>query len=132
MKLVTAIIQPHRLEKVRESLTAIGIEGMTVSEGDVLPGGLEALHAPGPCEASFALLYQRPGGSVLFAGDLVVHEDDGSYRFVPDEYLEEPARTRDSARAILERRFKFLCTGHGPPALSGARLALGEALRHDH
>ena len=32
MKLVTAIIQPHRLEKVRESLTAIGIEGMTVSE----------------------------------------------------------------------------------------------------
>jgi nitrogen regulatory protein P-II 2 len=32
MKLVIAIIQPHRLEKVRESLTTIGIEGMTVSE----------------------------------------------------------------------------------------------------
>ena len=32
MKLVIAIIQPHRLEKVRESLTGIGIEGMTVSE----------------------------------------------------------------------------------------------------
>ena len=32
MNLVIAIIQPHRLEKVRESLTAIGIEGMTVSE----------------------------------------------------------------------------------------------------
>ena len=32
MKLITAIIQPHRLEKVREGLTAIGIEGMTVTE----------------------------------------------------------------------------------------------------
>ena len=32
MKLVIAIIQPHRLDKVRESLTGIGIEGMTVSE----------------------------------------------------------------------------------------------------
>ena len=32
MKLVTAIIQPHRLDAVRESLTAIGIEGMTVTE----------------------------------------------------------------------------------------------------
>ena len=32
MKLVIAIIQPHRLEKVRERRTAIGIEGMTVSE----------------------------------------------------------------------------------------------------
>jgi len=32
MKLIIAIIQPHRLDAVRESLTAIGIDGMTVSE----------------------------------------------------------------------------------------------------
>jgi nitrogen regulatory protein P-II 2 len=32
MKLVTAIIKPFKLEEVREALTAIGIEGMTVTE----------------------------------------------------------------------------------------------------
>ena len=32
MKLVVAIIQPHRLDGVREALTAIGIAGMTVTE----------------------------------------------------------------------------------------------------
>jgi nitrogen regulatory protein P-II 2 len=32
MKLIVAIIQPHRLDAVREALTAIGIQGMTVSE----------------------------------------------------------------------------------------------------
>jgi nitrogen regulatory protein P-II 2 len=32
MKLVVAIIQPHRLDAVREALTAIGINGMTVTE----------------------------------------------------------------------------------------------------
>jgi nitrogen regulatory protein PII len=32
MKLVIAIIQPHRLDAVREALTAIGIAGMTVTE----------------------------------------------------------------------------------------------------
>jgi nitrogen regulatory protein PII len=32
MKLVVAIVQPHRLEPVREALTAIGIAGMTVTE----------------------------------------------------------------------------------------------------
>jgi nitrogen regulatory protein P-II 2 len=32
MKLIVAIIQPHRLDAIREALTAIGIEGMTVSE----------------------------------------------------------------------------------------------------
>ena len=32
MQLIIAVIQPHRLDRVREALTAIGIEGMTVSE----------------------------------------------------------------------------------------------------
>jgi nitrogen regulatory protein P-II 1 len=32
MKLVTAIVKPHKLEDVKEALSAIGIAGMTVSE----------------------------------------------------------------------------------------------------
>jgi nitrogen regulatory protein PII len=32
MKLVTAIIKPFKLEAVKEALTAIGVEGMTVTE----------------------------------------------------------------------------------------------------
>ena len=32
MKLVVAIIQPHRIEKVRQALTEIGLNGLTVTE----------------------------------------------------------------------------------------------------
>jgi nitrogen regulatory protein P-II 2 len=32
MKYIIAVIQPHRLEAVREALAAIGVQGMTVSE----------------------------------------------------------------------------------------------------
>lgn len=32
MKLVTAIIQPHRLDEVKSALEAAGVRGMTVSE----------------------------------------------------------------------------------------------------
>jgi len=32
MKLVTAVIKPHKWEEVRESLEAFGVTGMTVSE----------------------------------------------------------------------------------------------------
>lgn len=32
MKLVTAVIKPHMLDAVREALTQLGIDGMTVSE----------------------------------------------------------------------------------------------------
>jgi nitrogen regulatory protein P-II 1 len=32
MKLVTAVVQPHRLDEVKAALTTMGIHGMTVSE----------------------------------------------------------------------------------------------------
>ncbi len=32
MKLITAIVQPHRLDPVREALTELGIHGMTVTD----------------------------------------------------------------------------------------------------
>jgi len=32
MKLITAVIKPFKLEEVRQSLTDLGIEGMTVTE----------------------------------------------------------------------------------------------------
>jgi nitrogen regulatory protein PII len=32
MKWIMAVIKPHKLEEVREALTAAGIQGMTVSE----------------------------------------------------------------------------------------------------
>lgn len=32
MKLIIAVIKPSRLDDVREALTALGVEGMTVSE----------------------------------------------------------------------------------------------------
>jgi nitrogen regulatory protein P-II 2 len=32
MKMVTAIIKPFKLEEVREALSAIGVQGMTVTE----------------------------------------------------------------------------------------------------
>ena len=32
MKLITAIIKPHKLDEVREGLSALGVQGMTVSE----------------------------------------------------------------------------------------------------
>ena len=32
MKLIIAIIKPHKLEEVRDALAAIGVQGMTVTE----------------------------------------------------------------------------------------------------
>lgn len=102
------------------------------SGGDLLPGRLAAFHAPGPCEAMYALWRARPT-SVVFLSDLLVHgHSSGRLRFVAAEYQDEPARTRASVRRILDDiPMTALCLAHGPPVLQGAREALRKALDED-
>ncbi len=100
-------------------------------EGDALPGGLRAVHAPGPCEASSALLLDRPEGLVAFTGDLVTEGPRGDLTFVADAYQEEPRRTRDSVRRLAREPVAVLCPGHGSPILEEGARALADLLERD-
>jgi glyoxylase-like metal-dependent hydrolase (beta-lactamase superfamily II) len=83
------------------------------SAGDVLPGGLEAVHTPGPEDPHFALLRRQSPG-VLFCPDLVMLEDD-ELAFVPAEFHEDGEETRRSVERLLDLPFEVLCLDHGPP-----------------
>lgn len=98
--------------------------------GDRLPGGLLAIHAPGPTESHYAL-YSPVKGGVLFCADVLVHPGRGSLRFVTDDYQDEPARTRATASKILDLDFRTLCPAHGAPLTTGAKRAVRDALRKD-
>jgi glyoxylase-like metal-dependent hydrolase (beta-lactamase superfamily II) len=96
-------------------------------EGSSLPGGLRALHAPGPTEASFVLLHRN----ILFLGDLLARGDDGPLRFVPNEFMDAPELARASVRGLVDLAIDILCPGHGAPLTDGARDALRQALEED-
>ena len=101
-------------------------------EGDELPGGLVAIHAPGPAHAGFVLLLERPRGvGALFLGDLLMREAGGGFAFVPDEFMDAPARARESVRKILALPFDAAYPGHGAPMTRGAKPAIRRALDHD-
>jgi nitrogen regulatory protein P-II 2 len=55
MKYITAIIQPHRLDQVREALGALGVHGMTVS--DVYGYGRQKGHTEVYRGAEYAINY---------------------------------------------------------------------------
>lgn len=101
-------------------------------DGAELPGGLRAHHAPGPCEASYALLAPRPGGQALFVGDLLLRpKADGALAFVPDEYQDEPARTRESVERLLALGAPIVCPGHGAAVVGDGVAAMRHALERD-
>ena len=63
-------------------------------DGDLLAGSIRAIHAPGPCQASYVFLWTptKSKGDVLFLGDLLLRESKGNFRFIHSEYLDDPAQ----------------------------------------
>jgi len=84
------------------------------SPESVLPGGLRAVHTPGPELAHYSLYLEGEPG-VLFSPDLVMHRLDGALVFVPAEFHEDPEETRRSVERSLELDFGILCLAHGVP-----------------
>ncbi|MEE9217926.1 MAG: MBL fold metallo-hydrolase [Acidobacteriota bacterium] len=84
--------------------------------GERLPGELVAVHAPGPAQVHYAFHLEK-GEGALFCADILYREGD-KLGFVPDQYQDDPQRTRQTARRFLELRFGVLCFSHGTP-LSG-------------
>jgi len=95
---------------------------VSYKDGARLPGGLVAIHTPGPAAHHYALYLDR-GPGVLFCGDLMMNEPHGLV-FLPDKYQDDPVRSPQSAKRLLDFRFGVLCFGHGAPITTGARQAI--------
>lgn len=97
--------------------------------GDALPGGLKAVHAPGPTEVHYAFHLER-GGGALFCADILTH-DGKKVGFVPSEYQDDPKRTRQTARRLIEMKFSTLLFDHGAPITREPQAAIRKALEAD-
>jgi len=102
-------------------------------EDDLLPGGLRAVHTPGPESAHYSFLLERDGG-VLFCSDLVGNDETDVLHLIPPEYQEDPAAAHASIARLLDLPFEILCLDHGTPVSvdpKGAlRCALGSTPAH--
>lgn len=91
--------------------------------GDQLPGGLRAMHTPGPEDAHFSFLLER-GGGVLFCSDLLTHYEGRELDFVPLRFHDDPAQTRRSVEGLLDLDFSVLCLAHGSPLTEDPKAAI--------
>jgi hypothetical protein len=82
--------------------------------GDLLPGGLRAVHTPGPEEVHFSFL-REASPRVFFCSDLLTNYEGRRLDFVPLKYHDDPAQTRRTVEGLLDLDFDALCVDHGSP-----------------
>ena len=108
----------------------VGCEGLdeapdhSYRAGDDLPGGLVAIHTPGPEAVHYSL--HLPSADAVIVSDLVRRPDDGSLEFVPFEYHEHPEQTVASVRHLASLDCERLLLDHGAPILEGGAQSLRE------
>jgi glyoxylase-like metal-dependent hydrolase (beta-lactamase superfamily II) len=95
------------------------------SADDLLPGGLRAVHTPGPEKPHYCLLLEREP-RVVFCSDLLM--GDGALELVPGAYHEDPDETRRSVERLLDLDFSILCLAHGPPVSDDPKQAIRDLL----
>jgi len=83
-------------------------------KGDTLPGGLKVVHAPGPTDAHYNFFLGRSDGNIMFIADLLIRRSEKDiFKFVPEQYMDNPDITRDSVRNLLHYSIEMLCPNHG-------------------
>jgi len=95
--------------------------------GDELPGGAVAHEVGAICPDETAL--HLPAHAALACADGVVRwPGDERLAFVPDQFMDEPERTKQGLRAaygrLLELDFDLLLLAHGDPVVVGGKDAL--------
>jgi len=99
----------------------------TYAHDDLLPGGLVAIHSPGPTEANHALWHVNAGALML--GDLLIRSGpEAPLEFVRDAYQDEPAATVTSVERLVALMPSAVCPGHGPPIVGEGVQAMRAAL----
>jgi hypothetical protein len=84
------------------------------SEGDELPGGLEAVFTPGAGTTQHTFLLEREGG-IAFVPDLFANMPGRGLAIVGEEEMPDPEQARESIRKLLDLPFAILCLDHGAP-----------------
>jgi hypothetical protein len=97
------------------------------SEGDRLPGGLDAIFTPGAGTTQHTLL-DRPRRAA-FVSDLLVRPRGDRLVLLSESFAHDPAQLRETVETrLFPLDVDILCLGHGEPVTGDAKGALRAAL----
>ena len=97
--------------------------------GDLLPGGMKAIHIPDGKSPGESALFINRGNGILILGDALIGKPPGRLGLMPPEKYKDPAKAREGIRVLLKYQFDSILVGDGRSILTGGRRAIEEFLR---
>jgi glyoxylase-like metal-dependent hydrolase (beta-lactamase superfamily II) len=100
----------------------------TYKDGELLPGGIWAIHLKDQKSPGESALFIERGRGVLIVGDALIGKLPGSIRLLPAEKYVDIQKAKDGLRRLLTYNFDSLLVGDGTSILVGAKQQVKQLL----
>lgn len=100
----------------------------TYKDGELLPGGIWAIHLKDQKSPGESALFIERGPGVLIVGDALIGKPPGALRMLPGEKYADLARAREGLRRLLKYNFDSLLVGDGSSILVGGKQQVEQLL----
>lgn len=97
-------------------------------DGDVLPGGLVAIHLRNMKSPGESALLLKQDSRYLILGDALIGKPAGELRLLPAEKFADVDKARESLARLLKYEYEAVLAGDGTSILSGGKDAVRSAL----
>lgn len=93
----------------------------TYKDGELLPGGMWAIHLKDQKSPGESALFIERGQGVLIVGDALIGKPPGSVRMLPAEKYADIQKAKDALSRLLKYNFESLLVGDGASILIGGK-----------
>ena len=100
----------------------------TYKDGELLPGGIWAIHLKDQKSPGESALFIERGRGVLIVGDALIGKPPGSARLLPPEKYVDVQKAKDGLCRLLKYNFDSLLVGDGASILVGAKQQVAQLL----
>ncbi len=101
----------------------------TYKDGELLPGGIWAIHLKDQKSPGESALFLQQGKGVLILGDALLGKPPGSLSMLPPEKYRDAVKAREGLRRLLKYNFDTILVGDGVSIMTGAKGALERTLQ---
>ncbi|MGE3979305.1 MAG: hypothetical protein AB7F94_17225 [Nitrospira sp.] len=100
----------------------------TYKDGELLPGGIWAIHLREQKSPGESALFIERGRGVLILGDALIGKPPGAVHMLPGEKYADLAKAKEGLRRLLKYNFDSLLVGDGSSILVGGKQQVEQLL----